>query len=259
MIARKTTSAEPSGVDRAPPYPTLAPLPSNEKRDATTTQPGSETCGYRTDAQFRPFACGAGLTCTNSNNVRACCTDCQHSTFGTGCLDATHTLCVDKTAEHRMQYCCTDFVDVPYCATYLWSTTTETRSVYTLYICESTAQRGVQILAAEPRPPNGRGGPSEPRTTSTQGSSSIPGAAESTGPLVGVIVGDLLPVSPASELPTISQPGVGGGGGEIFEATGSSASKIKIDRGWAYCHEKDGFPCGVADEGLLVELPGHGP
>ncbi|KAL8369825.1 hypothetical protein RB595_000256 [Gaeumannomyces hyphopodioides] len=303
MTARKTASLKPSGVGRAAPYPTLAPPLAHGKRDGATAQPGFETCGYRTDAQFRPFACGSGLTCTNSNNVRGCCTDCQHSTFGTGCLDATHRLCVDKTAEHRMQYCCTDFADVPYCATYLWSTTTETRSIYTLYICESTAQRGVQILAAEPRPPNG--GPSETPTPPAPAA-----AAEPTGLPVGAIVGSVLGgvallalllaavwwaacwrrrgqahgvgksagddnmaapggfeegkssgddgsrlpppslpaadfvVSPASELPTLSQPG----GGGIFEATGSGVST----KDWAHCHEKDGVPCGEP-----AELPGH--
>ncbi|KAI6361603.1 hypothetical protein MCOR25_006443 [Pyricularia grisea] len=116
---------------------------------------GVETCGYRTDAQFRPFACGAGLTCTNSNNVRACCTDCDHSTFATGCLDGTHTLCAGPpSAAHPMQLCCTDYADVPFCATYLWSTSTDTLSIYTMYVCESTRQRGVQILAAETRAPN---------------------------------------------------------------------------------------------------------
>ncbi|KAL8303133.1 hypothetical protein RB597_005248 [Gaeumannomyces tritici] len=315
---KRLASLKPSGAGRMAPYPTLAPPLAHERRDGATAQPGSETCGYRTDAQFRPFACGSGLTCTNSNNVRGCCTDCQHSTLGTGCLDATHRLCVDKTAEHRMQYCCTDFADVPFCATYLWSTTTETRSIYTLYICESTAQRGVQILAAEPRPPNG--GPSERSTsTSVQGSPTA-APAESTGPPVGAIVGGVLGgvavlalllaavwwaacwrrrgggvgksgddddnvassagfeegktsgddgsqlpppppslpaadfvVSPASELPTIGQPGGGGdggGGGEIFEATGSGVDAK--DR--AHCHEKDGVPCG----GELAELPGHG-
>lgn len=77
-----------------PPHLTPAPIidPRQLKKRHST---GSETCGYRTDAQcktcsnvpplqltshrkVRPFACGSGLTYTTSNNVRACCTDCDH-------------------------------------------------------------------------------------------------------------------------------------------------------------------------------------
>ncbi|TLD14015.1 uncharacterized protein PgNI_05057 [Pyricularia grisea] len=140
----------PSPAPYSTPAPMIDPGHLNKRQSI-----GVETCGYRTDAQFRPFACGAGLTCTNSNNVRACCTDCDHSTFATGCLDGTHTLCAGPpSAAHPMQLCCTDYADVPFCATYLWSTSTDTLSIYTMYVCESTRQRGVQILAAETRAPN---------------------------------------------------------------------------------------------------------
>ncbi|EHA53566.1 hypothetical protein MGG_15520 [Pyricularia oryzae 70-15] len=69
-----------------PPHPTPAPIidPRQLKKRHST---GSEACGYRTDAQcktcsnvpplqltphrkVRPFACGSGLTCTNSKNLR---------------------------------------------------------------------------------------------------------------------------------------------------------------------------------------------
>ncbi|TLD11857.1 hypothetical protein PspLS_11261 [Pyricularia sp. CBS 133598] len=160
-------------------YPTPAPIvdPRHlDKRQST----GSETCGYRTDAQFRPFACGSGLTCTNSNNVRACCTDCDHSTFATECLDRTHTLCAGPSAAHPMQLCCTDYADVPFCATYLWSTSTDTLSIYTMYLCESTRQRGVQILAAETRAPN-----HGPAATITVPTSSPSSWSTSDGPQPG--------------------------------------------------------------------------
>ncbi|KAH8837710.1 hypothetical protein MCOR02_001256 [Pyricularia oryzae] len=80
------TAARNTQTSTPPPYPTPAPIidPRQLKKRHHT---GSEACGYRTDAQFRPFACGSGLTCTNSNNVRACCTDCDHSTFATECRD----------------------------------------------------------------------------------------------------------------------------------------------------------------------------
>ncbi|KAK3368295.1 hypothetical protein B0H63DRAFT_565016 [Podospora didyma] len=166
----------------------------------------TNTCGFFPDDDA-PLSCGRGYTCTNSGSFRDCCVgdECSSSVFATSCVDFDHPAC--STVVEGVACCPNDTSKIPFCNTYLWSTTATPNTTYTMFNCEARKFGAPTMLLAEPRAVSATSSSTISSTSSSSSSSSTIPHSSATTPSLSIT--SSASTAPASTSP-VAQPATGG-------------------------------------------------
>ncbi|KAK0710856.1 hypothetical protein B0H67DRAFT_583552 [Lasiosphaeris hirsuta] len=166
---------------------------------ATTASIGVETCGFFPEDD-RAMSCPPGITCTNIGNYRDCCVgaDCTTSSFASVCLNFDDPSC---GTHNQGTSCCNQDANLPYCGTYIWSTSITPNQVFTLFQCDNKIFSGVAILYPEPHgvvtvtdvstTPASTSSASSASSTATHAAADSGGSSTPVGGIVGGVIGGL--------------------------------------------------------------------
>ncbi|KAJ2897947.1 hypothetical protein MKZ38_004276 [Zalerion maritima] len=166
------------------PVPTQAPKPRYAEADLFAREVESNTCGYvhyndDPDDDVYAISCDTAYTCTNAGTIRDCCasSSCSAGAFSTVCLDAVDCPSDGPSAG---TFCCTYSTRYPYCASYLWSTSTDPTDIYTLLNCRVDTTKRIGVIEADSTTSGESSEPTPETTASTDEESGSGGTVTAT-------------------------------------------------------------------------------